>query len=60
MPGLSDFLGGDHVPLITILDLDIQPAGQDPFGQLAGARLRLSCRVLLHVTMVLDPNCRDV
>jgi hypothetical protein len=60
MPGSSDLLGGDHVPLITILDLDIQPAGQDPFGQLAGARLRLSCRVLLHVTVVLDSNCRDV
>jgi hypothetical protein len=36
---------------ITIQALDIQLAGHDPFGQLVGARLRLSCNVLLQVTM---------
>ena len=37
---------------IAIQELDIQLAGQDPFSQPVGAKLSLSCSVLLQVTVV--------
>jgi hypothetical protein len=54
--GSYNVRGNNYVPLIAILELDIRLAGKDPFGQLAGARLRLSCSMLLQVTMVLGSS----
>jgi hypothetical protein len=39
---------------VNVLDIQLQPAGTDPLGQLASANLRLGCVFLLRVTFHFD------